>query len=339
MSRDFVGYQPGPEDCWRGIILFGRNVATYKFALGSALLELQPHAGQLVKLEELAKPFAKHLCTHLRLAGTQSTSPNSRFLDACRRANMGEVTSEQLVDQAVRIGFKDVIDAFHVVGGGEVPKRFFTDERRGGGGIRITQSFSDLLGGRQGSSLPLEVDARWRLVETAWELGLSPALLSVGHDLKEESRFVVDANKRRRSITGSRDALNGYQKGHCFYCFDSISLRGTNPPDVDHFFPHCLKSVGMKGGDGVWNLVLACRRCNRGVQGKSNLVPSIKLLARLSARNEFLIKSHHPLRETLITQTGRSEAERRSFLSNFHRSAHAVLIHEWEPKTVREPLF
>jgi len=54
---------------------------------------------------------------------------------------------------------------------------------------------------------------------------------------------------------------------------------------------------------------------------------------------EFLISSHHPLRETLITQTGRNEGERRYFLNTFHREALAALIHEWEPPETIELLF
>ena len=42
------------EDYWRGIVLFGRNVASYKFALAASLLELKPASGDLVRLEELA---------------------------------------------------------------------------------------------------------------------------------------------------------------------------------------------------------------------------------------------------------------------------------------------
>ncbi len=340
MAKPFVAYRPRPEDYWRGIILFGRNVATYKFALGKTLLELQPKAGQLVTLEELAAPFSQHLCSHLRLAERQGTSRESRFLDACRKANAGELTREQLVAETVRIGFNNVIDAFHVVGRSEMPQRFFLDERRHGRGIRMTQSFADLIGGEQSPNLPLEADARWRLVETAWELGMSPALIAVSHDPVTESLFVVDADRRRKSITGARDALSGYQKGHCFYCFDNFSLTGAAPPDVDHFFPHSLKAAGQgKLIDGMWNLVLACRRCNRGVAGKSNLIPSIRLLERLSTRNEYLIASNHPLRETLIAQTGASEIKRRAFLNAFHMEAHAALIHVWEPVEVSEALF
>jgi hypothetical protein len=320
--------------------LFGRNVASYKFALGRSLLDLRPQAGQVVSLEELAGPFCEHLCDHLKHAEKQGTFRASRFLDACRKANAGELSQAQLAEQAVRLGFNNVIDAFHVVGQDEVPHRFFVDERKGGGGIRITEAFADLLGGNQNPNLPVEADARWRLVETAWELGVSPALLAVSHDPATEQLFVVDANRRRKPITGARDALSGYQKGHCFYCFDSLSLAGTEPPDVDHFFPHSLKNVGLGDRvDGVWNLVLACRRCNRGSNGKSNRVPTIRLLERLEARNEFLIASHHPLSDTLVAQTGSSEAERRSFLNAFHTDARQALIHEWEAREVAKPLF
>jgi len=107
-----------------------------------------------------------------------------------------------------------------------------------------------------------------------------------------------------------------------------------------HFFPHSLKSAGFGAVvDGVWNLVLACPNCNRGVGGKSNRVPTLKLLERLSTRNEFLIASHHPLRETLMGQTGSSEAARRHFLNRFHREALAALLHEWEAAEVAGPLF
>ena len=35
-------------------------------------------------------------------------------------------------------------------------------------------------------------------------------------------------------------------------------------------------------------------------------------------RNNFYIESHHPLRETILNQMGKSEIERRSFLQNFY---------------------
>ena len=36
----FTEVQPTLENYWRSVILFGRNVASYKFALGKSLLDL-----------------------------------------------------------------------------------------------------------------------------------------------------------------------------------------------------------------------------------------------------------------------------------------------------------
>jgi hypothetical protein len=110
--------------------------------------------------------------------------------------------------------------------------------------------------------------------------------------------------------------------------------------DVDHFFPHKLKAEMSDAHlDGVWNLVLACADCNRGHDGKSAKLPNTQLLARLHTRNEFLIGSHHPLRETLMRQTGNSEFERTSFLQNQYNRARERLIHTWQPILKAEPVF
>lgn len=114
-----------------------------------------------------------------------------------------------------------------------------------------------------------------------------------------------------------RHALNGYQKGKCFYCFNNISVLDSadDLADVDHFFPHTLKSHGLGDLlDGVWNLVLACQSCNRGAKGKFAQLPELRFLESLHTCNSFYIESHHPLRGTLILQTGKGEPERRRFL-------------------------
>jgi 5-methylcytosine-specific restriction endonuclease McrA len=302
---------------------------------------LRPEDGKLVGLEEVAGPFSTRICEHLKLADKQGTFSDSRFLDACRNANSGKITHDQLIEATVRFGFNNVIDAFHVVGNDEIPKRFFLDERRGSaGGIKITDHFSGLVHSDQSPNLLKETEARWRLVETAWELGISRATIVVRHDPETEGLFAIDRLQRRRTITGSRGALNGYQRGKCFYCFATIMLDSSVPPDVDHFFPHTLKTAGFGLElDGVWNLVLACRECNRGRSGKFDRVPTIPLLERLNKRNEYLISSHHPLRETLMAQTGLTEQNRQSFLNGFHNRAVAARLHVWEPVAAADATF
>ena len=339
----FLTTKPTAENYWRGIVLLGRNVATYKLALAKSLLELTAAGKTFVTLEELALPYTRHLTEHLKHSERQITSQSSKFLDVCRSFNQGHVNQTALVDAAVSLGFKNVIDAFHVVNNGPVPLNFFVDDRKHRNGITITDTLLTLANTSQAGNLPLEVEARWRLVETAWSLDVPPAALAVQYNATLESLFLEIPGKRI-GITGCRDALNGYQRGRCFYCRCEILINsgaGSNA-EVDHFFPHCLRQFpefGRLNLNGVWNLVLACQACNRGTGGKSALVPDTRLLERLHARNQFYIESTHPLRETLINQTGNSESQRRSFLSQVHKDAILRLLHYWESPHEQDPSF
>jgi hypothetical protein len=330
--RPFIPAAPNVEDCWRGVVLYGRNTASYKFALASALLEINPRAGQLVKLDELAPVYSKNIARHLKDAPKQITTTTGKFLKACQDFNVdGEL--DKLVDVTVAHGFANVIDAFHIVGQNPVHHRFFIDERKFSGGIRITDEFAQLSESMQAGNVELEVEARWRLVETAWNLEIAPSILCVKLDDSTGQLFAQD-RMRRRNITSCRDALNGYQKGHCFYCGAVLALSGEHMNvDVDHFFPHRLKAMDLGVYiDGIWNLVLACSDCNRGTDGKFGSIPSLRLLERLHARNEYLIGSHHPLRETLIQQTGRTITDRAGFLNLTYQRVQLSPLHGWEPR-------
>lgn len=333
---DFLAKAPTLDANWRAVVLFGRNVASYMFALAKTLLGLAERAEDRVLLEDLAAPFARHLCEHLRLVDKQTTSPSSKFLDACRAFNQGELAEDALIGTTARLGFNNVIDAFHVVGSGPVPMRFFEDERnggRGGGAIRLTDNLRKLTESLQGGGLADEAEARWRLVETAWHLDLPRAGIAVQVDAAQDLLYLpADHRIRRTSLTRVRGALNGYQRGRCFYCRVEVPLAST---EVDHFFPWVLKERGeMPDADNVWNLVLACRACNRGERGKFAAVPSHQLVARLHERNNWLVDSHHPLRETIMLQTGSDLEARVSFLRSRQRTALDALVHEWQPARV-----
>ena len=343
MSR-FTEKYPSDESYWRAVILFGRNVASYKFALGTALLDLGRQQREFVSLDDLALPFARPLAAHLSRVDRQTTSATSRYLDQVRKFNDRQSDEAALVSATVSLGFNNVLDAFHRVGQGDIPVRFFHDERAGSGprGIRLTEDLHRLAAGFQASNLAAEVDARWSLVERAWQMRISDRLVMVEHDLEQGRLVAVQDRNRRVDVTSCRDALNGYQKGSCFYCFRPISVDSASPDlaDVDHFFPFALRSFGgISNVNGVWNLVLACAGCNRGPGGKSDKVPTLALLGRLDTRNEFLIGSHHPLRETLIAQTGKTPRARQQFLQSTYNAAVEHRIARWEPDDPEEPLF
>jgi len=214
----FLSNAPTLDVSWRAVVLFGRNVASYKFALAKTLLGIADRTDDRVLLEDLAASFARSLCEHLARVDKQTTSRSSKFLDACRAFNRGEMAEDRLTETTVKLGFSNVIDAFHIVGSGPVPVRFFMDERTSGSApaIRITDELRTLAASIQGGALGDEAEARWRLVETAWALELPRAGLAVQADVEQNLLFVERV--RRMNLTGVRAALNGYQRGRCFYC-------------------------------------------------------------------------------------------------------------------------
>jgi 5-methylcytosine-specific restriction endonuclease McrA len=249
----------------------------------------------------------------------------------CRSYNKGKVDIDYLIQQTVKLGFNNVIDAFHNVNNNPLPQRFFIDERKGKTkGIILTDELLSLI---TVENLESEIEARWRLVEKAWKLNISSNLLTVNYDADQQILYTVSTS-RRIDLTSVRSAISGYQKGKCFYCFAPISIISGSPhlADIDHFFPHKLGNL-ISPIDGVWNLVLACQSCNRGVGGKFDQLPTQPLLERLHTRNEFYINSHHPLRETLINQTGKNTTNRIRFLnSNYTIAKSTELINSsWSP--------
>jgi hypothetical protein len=356
---NFVDVEPTLENYWRAIILFGKNTASYKFALAKSLIDISlERKSDLITLDDLALPYALHLAEHLKHSPKQSTAKTSQFIQACQGYNEGNIDEDKLIQITKKEGFKYVLDAFHVVNTKAITERFydvvneefFIDERKFNKGIRLTDNLFKLfyLYDNSAKDLNQETESRWNLVEKAWELNINKNLIAVEFDQETKELFTHDTKHNRTNITTSRGALNGYQKSRCFYCFKEISISSVDDllADVDHFFPHLLKPQVATAGccrpvnvDGVWNLVLSCPECNRGENGKFAQVPSLELLERLHTRNEYLIGSHHPLRETLIMQTGNTERDRKYFLDKSYRFSKINLIHVWQPKAQGTSIF
>lgn len=227
------------------------------------------------------------------------------------------ITASQLNEAALRYGFNHVIDAFHNVNNSVLAIKFYEKNYHGNSRkIILTDELYSLSGK---DSLNAEAESRWHLVETAWALSIPVHMLNVRYDYTSTLLYMKPDSFTRKNITPARDALNGYQKGKCFYCGENITLSSC---DIEHFFPYVLQPEIMHINlNGIWNLVLSCRECNRK---KSTMILSEKFLLSLYHRNEFLIQSHHPLRETLINQTGRTSAERRDFLNRISEEAKAL---------------
>ena len=110
-------------------------------------------------------------------------------------------------------------------------------------GVRVTDAFSRLLEAVGSEDMPNEVEARWRLVETAWRLQIGSSMLAT-YDEGSGALLLPNKQLRRTAVTSCRDALNGYLQGKCFYCSAPISTVDQETlADVDHFFPHALKQI------------------------------------------------------------------------------------------------
>ena len=124
-EKRFYEISPSLENYWRAILLFGRNSASYKFALAKALYDLKNNNNrELITLDQLAIPFFTHIVDHLKRCDKQTTSNSSKFLDYCRDLRDGKISKEELLKFTVELGFSNVIDAFHNVHGSELPVRF-----------------------------------------------------------------------------------------------------------------------------------------------------------------------------------------------------------------------
>lgn len=327
------------ETSWRSIILLGANVASYKFSLAKTLLEIESDKSS-ISINKLSLPFAKNICSHLKKNPKQITSRTSTFLDYCKEFNEGKITEEQLLNHTKQLGFENVIDCFHNVKGAET-KRFFDDKRSNSNSIILTDNFYNLKESFQNTNFLNEIEARWRLWETAISLKINPNLLKIHADKIDENNdfdfYIINDDAKRKDVSSAKDALIGYQKGKCFYCFDKISVQSKfdNLCDTDHFFPHKLRKLKPDNKyfcciDEVWNLVLACKQCNRW--DKSACIPDFpRYLERLNKRNNYYIDSHHPLRDTIIKQTGNTKKQRERFLKSFDNEAIDQIPVRWKP--------
>lgn len=342
--NNFLENDQSLESNFRSVYLFGRNVATYKFAFAKTLLELGSSDKTFVSLEDLSPVFARYMLEHIGEGKRQITSPSSKFINALELYNQQKITWDLLMQVTEKEGFKNVIDAFHNIPNGELNTSFYEKSLQGKKlGITLTDSTYILNESEQRQNLFNEIEGRWNLVESAWTERNPNLEIKFDEDLEQFFYLKPITAERylhsheRVNLTSVRKPLNGYQKGKCFYCYRSISVESGQPNtcDVDHFIPLSVQYLSKVDMDlnGVWNLVLTCQECNRGDNnGKFARVPHESLLERLYKRNEYLIESNHPLKETIIMKTGKNSKKREEFLKTAFNYASSIKSSGWLPK-------
>lgn len=74
--------------------------------------------------------------------------------------------------------------------------------------------------------------------------------------------------------------IKNHSDNKCFYCDKKSSSM-----EIDHFIPFAFVYDHQ-----LWNLVLSCQKCNRGIDGKFNRLPLINHLEKLKDRNDVLFR-------------------------------------------------
>ncbi len=317
---------------WRSLILYGANVATYKFSLAKSLLEFATSGKSLLSLDEIALPFSKNMCEHIKTGKMQCTNNVSSYIDACSAFNREAITLDMLIEETKTTGFRYVLDAFHALNGGQIKEKFYVIQGSGKKRqIELTDNLFKLAQSLQFANLEPEVNARWILIEDTWTFNNGKVLSPVLFDIDTKKLYIEDRTTYRRDLTAAKYALIGYQKGKCFYCLTDIYINEESKSEVDHFIPFTLRYKTNLNLNAVWNLVISCEQCNRGIGiGKFAAIPKMKYLERLNKRNNYLINSHHPLSNTLISQTGSNDTVRGKFLMDVYTFALNNIKEVWE---------
>ncbi|MER5326363.1 hypothetical protein [Streptosporangium roseum] len=311
MGLDLSHWEQSARSSWRMAVLIGANSRTYKFALGSALLDAAAEDRSEILLRDLAVPYAMGLVRHLGQApqaSSKETRGASDFLSVAEREaaeslRLGSPT-EQLLAAAIQSMPGMVMQKFHNLRGegAEVPHRFYEVTGRSHERVvRLSKELRDIARSEQAATLRGELSARWSIVETSFAAVIGRSLIDEGVAVDMTTLQITD-RQRRRSVTGVTDAVIGFQHGFCMICAELIT-PGIDVIAVDHVFPYSFMRLLRPGGrgttpdlDAVWNLAPTHARCNGQ---KSNRPPTPMEMTRLAQRNEAIMQSPHPLKKTL----------------------------------------
>ncbi|GAA3418962.1 hypothetical protein [Streptosporangium vulgare] len=292
-------------------VLMGANSRTYKFALGTALLDAAAEDRSEIPLRDLAVPYAMGLVRHLGQAPQVSQKDElgeKDFLsvagrEAAESLRLGSPT-EELLAAAVDSMPRMVMRKFHNLRGegAEVPHRFYEVTGRSHEQVvRLSRELRDIARSEQITTLRGELSARWSIVETSFAAGVGRSLIDEGVAVDMTTLQITD-RQRRRSVTGVTDAVIGFQHGLCMICAELINTD-ADAIAVDHVFPYSFMRLLRPAGrgaapdlDAVWNLAPTHAWCNGQ---KSNRPPTQAEMIRLAQRNEAIMQSPHPLKKTL----------------------------------------
>lgn len=305
--------QPTSEDYWRAIILYGKNSSTYKMGLGNCLIKFASQNKDKVSLDEVTAEFyeiyrnrCKNGKPQLGLQGRKTEM--EKELALIELAGKDVSKSLEVIKQKCLLGM--VLLKFNNLNQGQISQPFYrvSESKQF---LYLNDNLLSLFAGRQNQHLSLEINSRWDLLEHAFSTINDIGLIDSDAELE-----YLRHREKRTNLTKVIPAIEGYQRGRCFYCGEELY-----DIEVDHVIPYSAMLHNKP-----WNLVLAHSDCN---QNKSDNIPPKYYINNLIVRNEYLIQSDHPLKDTLIKDTGKTWHDREIFINSRYKYAKDRIHRFW----------
>jgi len=314
ISLPMAKNQFNDEDIWKGIILFGLNVATYKMALARSLFEFAKLGNNEIKWGELSVSFPNQYINRLD-CGQMPQQGNPTRLSVMERVVHGlkteSISQTKALDRVATKGLENVVPRFQTIGqDSNIVKNHFYDFEFG----KSLHLKDTLLGftNAQLDELDLELVARWSLLEGAFTINQTDYQL--GNNIRDTYLY---NGYERTTLTCNVPFLSGYQGNVCFYCGELL----RDDVHVDHVLPRQVVNH-----DEIWNLVLAHGNCNLL---KSDKLVGPHFIKKLVARNENIMGSNHPWKYKISTELGSTPAKRAATLSKHYKNVKTVLGSYW----------
>ncbi len=271
--------------------------ASYKPALLKALVRAcRKHATPEISLETLGAEFTsmywnQTVVYHLRQAASLSKeSVAVKLIREMARIHNVRILSDlpqaarlKLDRQMARLLPVNVLDAFHSTKPQGMSAMY--EWHAGSSSISIAPGVRDFIN-QNAATLELIANYYWAEFLERTNL-LAPKIL----------RKVSTNAAKRASLQRYLKILRPESGDSCFYCGDRFDA--TRPPTVDHVIPWSFLLE-----DALWDLVLACGRCN---SEKSDWLPAPGLLKKLIERNRT---QYDDLRSHVSFLVGAPEIER-----------------------------
>jgi len=336
--KEFADKEISPISTLRTILLFGRNVSTYKFALADTLLHSP--ANSILSYQDLRDSFLKSLYDHYIINPHQYQGGSNTITRAFDQFTIDN-DWDKIVPIAEKNIYNNVFDAFHNVGGSSIKSEYILFEHdRNNKQIILTEKIHQIIESSDlASQLTKENQSRWSIVEEAWKNKLSPNLLVYEND---ENIYSIVQGQKRVNLRSAVDVLLPYQHARCFYCNKQLNTYAKSDehdfPDVDHVIPFSAFNNQIFSDEinsnVIWNLVIACQECNRGNKGKFNSPPDRIYFEKLIDRNILFTQEHkHSLKNTILMSLGASNHNQVKQKMNLFKN-YIDLIVGWKPQYI-----